>query len=176
MHRLDEKILITPDLLRRFDAEAQMDDGDGRFYALAQRSNGAFLEHRMGSRAEPDQVIFAQDLLTMLNKELHHDGAWVIVFTHPKPREHVLASHGDYARFAIMWMDRDGDVQFTHDWLEKQGEIFDFADVLKAGREVWCEHAEQAWKIWHTMMIDVIDPAEGQTFKRAQGQAPHSLH
>lgn len=175
MHRIDEKLLITPALLLRFEQEAVLEEGDGRHYAVIQRSNGDFIAHDRGPPLSPEQVMFARDVLDLLNRELHHDGAWVVVFTHPKPASAADAT-AEYARFAMMWMDRDGDIQFTVDWVEGEGDIFDFPDVLMAGRETWANHAEEAWTTWRGLMVDVLDPSEGQTFKRAQGQAPASVH
>ena len=176
MHKVEEKHLITASLLRRFEAEASFEDGDGRYFGLIHRGDGAFLTHGMGPHPSPEQMVFAQDVLKLLNKELHHDGAWVIVFTNPQPLALAISNLTEYARFAILWMDRDGDVQFTLDWVDGEGDMFDFADVLLAGLETWGNHAEQAWQTWHMIIREAVDPSESQTIKAAQGQLSSVLH
>ena len=176
MHRLQDNILVTPALLRRIDAEAAFEDGDGRFHALIQRNDGSYIGHLMGPQASAEQMMFGCDVLKLLNTELHHDGAWLVEFTNPGPSEHALLSQPEYQRFALMWMDRDGDVQFTLDWIAGEGDLFDFADVLLAGLEMWGDHAEEAWKIWHEKVIQALAPTEAQTIKAAQGQTAPTVH
>lgn len=172
----DENLVLTPTLLRRFKAEAEFEGGDGRYYALIRRANGELLaDHPEGPSPTPEQLLFATDALRALNREVHHDGAWVIVYTHPKPPrvEVVLydtSKHIDYARYALLWMDKDGDVQFTLEWRENESDMVDFPDVLLAGIESLMDRAEGAWNIWHYQMRTVLDPREDQLVKRAQGQ------
>lgn len=173
MHRVPDERLITPFMLRRFIREAELEGGQGYHYALMQRDNGEFLDHNPGSpEIAPDQTIFGRDLLTLLNRELHFGGAWVMVYTHPVPGNSVLLLHADYHRMCIIWVDADGDPQFTVEWQHGEGEEFDFADVMLSGRESWGQRCEGAWQTWKKLMVDVIDHGEGQTFKRAQGQQP----
>lgn len=177
MPRLSDDILLSKpvltNLLKRFILEAEEEGGQGQHYAVIQPADGSYWEHNPYSpELDGAQTVFARDLLKFLNRELHHDGAWVIVFTHPKPSETVLTSYAEYACFALYWIDADGDVQFPIKWTEGEGEMFDFSDVQLAGRESWGNLCEGAWQQWHTLMIDVIDPREGQTYKKAQGQRP----
>lgn len=180
MHRLDDGILVNTALLRRFEAEAGHEGGDGRHQALIMLRDGRFLSHGVGPDLDGTQTLFAQTMLRMLNKELHHDGAWVIVYTHPRPDdafqvEHVLqAAPWQYGRFVFLWLDADGDVQFPYEWSQNEGEFVDFADCMIAGPEYWTGQAESAWQMWHELMIEVIDHGEGQTYKRAMGEAPPS--
>ncbi|MER8967710.1 hypothetical protein NKI25_18645 [Mesorhizobium sp. M0808] len=160
-------------MLRRFEREAVLEGGQGWHYAIMQRDNGEFIDHNPGSpELAPDQMMFARDLLSLLNRDLHHDGAWVIVFTHPVPGNSVLLIHAEYHRMCIIFVDADGDPQFTADWVHGESEELDFADVMLSGRESWGQRCESAWQLWKKLMVEVIDPAEGQTFKRAQGQQP----
>lgn len=181
MARLDDDTLLTAALLSRFAEEAQLEGGDGRYFAFVERSNGDLLEHN--PEAPPicgEQAMFAADVLKKLNRELHHDGAWVIVFTapdKPTPGTLIFASPDgvEYARYAILWVDTDGDVAFAVEWVRNESELLDFADVLMAGLEATMQHCEFAWQAWHLAMRQVLDPKEGQTFKRAKGQWPASL-
>jgi hypothetical protein len=179
---LSDDLLITPTLLRRFELEAQFEDGDGRYYAIIRCENGRIVPIPFCAwELKPDQRMFAEDVLRKLNRELHHDGAWVICFTHVKrpSLECVLLDikDADYARYALIWVDRDGDPQVTQDWMEgTTDELRDFAAVLAAGIESLMAKCETSWLLWHEMMVDVIEPEEGQTYKRAQGQRAPSAH
>ena len=180
MPMLDDDTLITPALLRRFIAEARLEAGNGQHYAFVRRSNGNLIAH---NPASPEiagyQTMFAADVLKVLNRELHHDGAWVVVFTHPEPPEPgsaiLLTPPGrEYARYVLMWLDRDGDVQFSVEWVKNESELLDFAEVLEAGIDSVVEKCEGAWQMWHLHMREVLDPREGETFQRARGQMPSS--
>lgn len=173
---LREEDLITPALLKRFQAEAEIDGNDGHFYALIRRDNGDFLAHHPGSPPlVPEQTMWACDVLRRINRELHHDGAWVIVFTDPAPvgADEVMfvhSGHAEYGRYALLWADEDADVQFAVEWVRNESEVLDWTDVLMAGIESVMGKCETAWTLWNTHMREVLDPAEGQTFKRARGQ------
>ena len=73
-----------------------------------------------------------------------------------------------------MWLDRDGDVQFSQEWQANDGELLTFDDVVIAGLESTVEKCEASWQAWKTLMLDVIDPAQGQTFNKAGGETPTS--
>lgn len=174
MHKLDDRRLITPAILRRFEAEAEMEDGNGQHYAVIQRADKGFLDHNPGSpELDGMQAVFARDVLTMLNRELHHNGAWVMVFTHPAPFDFIGMGQM-YRRFGLIWLDADGDPQFTLDWAEGVGEQIDFTDVLIDGKECWGDQAEAAWQSWHENMVRVIDPKSNQTYRRALGESAPS--
>jgi len=178
---LREADLITPALLRRFEAEAKIDGNNGEFYALIRRDDGDLLSHHPGSPPIiPEQTMWAGDVLKRLNRELHHDGAWVIVFTDPAPQGegeyaiYRLGMHREYGRYALLWVDEDGDVQFAQEWVRNESELLDWTDVLLAGIESVMDKCEASWNLWNTHMRQVLEPAEGQTFKRARGQRASS--
>jgi hypothetical protein len=176
---LTEDLVLTPTLLRRFELEAEFEGGDGRHYALIQRNDGSLLSHHPASPAvEPFQAIWAANVLRLLNRELHHDGAWCVVFTHPKPPklENIFqdAKHAQYARYVLLWLDRDGDVHIPFEWMEGTCELRTFSDIMIAGVVSTAQKCELAWEIWHDTMIKTLEPREGQTFKRARGERPSS--
>lgn len=180
MHRVPDEILINTALLRRFQEEAELEGGDGRHFAMIHRKDGSFLAHNpIGPELDGSQQVFAETMLNRLNRELHHDGAWAIVFTHPRPDDgsgdHVLLmTTWQYGRFVFLWIDQDGDVAFPFEWSQGEGDEFDFADVLLSGVESWMDRCEQAWQTWQLLMLEVIDPAEGQRYRRAMGETPAS--
>jgi hypothetical protein len=176
MPRLHDDLLITPALLKRFVAEGYGEDGDGQHYGFVQRSNGDLCGHHPGSpQIIAEQTMWAADMLKRLNRELHHDGAWTVVFTHPAPPAEgsmifAQPGHCEYRRYVLLWLDQDGDVQIPIEWIKGEGEMVDFPDVLMAGLDNLVGQCEGAWELWHIHMRQILEPREGETFKRAQGQ------
>lgn len=179
---IDENKIVTPTLLKRFEAEAESNYGDPAYYACILRSDkDLMVHHPFGLPASPEQLMFAADGLRFLNRELHHDGAWVIVFTDPKPPQLETAihmpTHVEYSRYVFLWLDADGDVQFPMEWEEGGGgDLDDFADVLIAGLQTLGQHAENAYKMW-TEAMRALDASPAEQFKRALGErAPSARH
>jgi len=170
---LTDNQIVTVTLLRRFMAEAEFDGGDGRYYGMIRLTDGRLFSHHPGSPTlAAEQLMWGSDILNLLNKELHHDGAWVVVFTNPEIPADFRAidaapRHWDYGRYALIWLDEDGDPQFTMEWAKGDGELADFTDVLLAGRHSTAEKCEAAWRIWSSTHR-ALDLKEGQTFKRAR--------
>jgi len=169
MHRLDIETLVTPALLKRFHAEGEFESGDGRFFAVMQQSNGDLLTHAVGPDAGPDAMLFASDTLSFLNKHLHHDGAWCIVFTHYRAPTPPMM-HGAFDRFVILWMDHDGDVQFP---VERDHAI---PEAFGYGNHSWAMQCETAWNLWHHAMVTVLEPKADAQYKRAKGQRAPTVH
>ncbi|MCC6775638.1 MAG: hypothetical protein IT537_03220 [Hyphomicrobiales bacterium] len=183
MARLRENDIVTPTLLRRFELEAVAEDGNGQHYAVILRDDGSILAHNPGSpELAPDQLMWAGDVLRLLNRELHHDGAWVVVFTHVQPvtLEHILLaapSHATYDRYCLIWVDQDGDAQFTMDWRQNECELLDWPDVLLAGLESTAQKAEMSWTLWHHHMREIPEVKKSQTYRKAKGErAPSEVH
>jgi hypothetical protein len=179
MPRLAERLMVTPTLLQRFEEEARFEAGDERYYALMQRDNGDFLSHHpFGPTLDIEQLIWATQMLTLLNREMHHNGCWVIVFTDPVQQQlpHVLANpakHWMYGRYALIFLDEDGDPQFSQEWVA--GTTSDYgkwSDVVEAGIFSTAEKCAHSWALWHQHMRVVLEPsrARGELIKRAQGE------
>lgn len=166
MHKLIDDLLITPTTLRRFEIEARLEGGDGRHWALMQRSNGDFYSHGHGPEALPEQVLFAQDMITALNRHLHHEGAWLVTFNQwQKPAPKMDAC---YTRLTFMWIDKDGDVRFS---IEDDRPIW---EILTERPEDWLMKCENAWVAWCAAMA-ALELRQDQTFKQAQGQVAPSV-
>lgn len=186
MHTIRENddLLITPTLKARLRLEGEYDDADGSVWCVLQRSNGDKVEVLSQAALQAghlpplaEQVMFAHDMVGALNRHLHHDGKWIVAFTHPSEHSaRVIGQAGAvyWNRWFFLWVDKDGDPQFTME----NDDLF--VETLTAGPDRWMEEAEQAWQTWKHHMRDVLDvstkaQAEAVTFKRAQGQKAPSL-
>ena len=173
---------VTPALLQRFADEAKFEAGDGRYYGIILNDFGHPVAHHPYSPAlDYIQLIWAADILRRLNRELHHDGAWVIVFTHVLPQDEVKSilynrEHAEYGRYCIMWMDHDADVQFSQEWVHGSSEeLRDWATVMSQGVEAVLQKCEGSWQLWHEAMRLVLDPKPDQLYRRAKGERPPSI-
>lgn len=177
MAKFNDDYLVTPLIRQRLSLESEDTQSNlTGFWAVLTKMNGE--TQRISDtwqNPDPMQKVFAQDMARALNKHLRHDGAWIVFFTHPSPVSDVflpvLLTETLFRCWHALWLDEDGDPQFTMDNEDA------FHNVLAEGPDHWIDQAEFAWHQWKLMMKDVLDPAEGQTFKRAQGQAPsNKLH
>jgi hypothetical protein len=85
--------------------------------------------------------------------------------------------HWEFGRYALTWLDKDGDPQFTQDWMEgSSSERRDFVSVLLQGIIPIAQMAEAAWQA-AAEMRGVLELKAEQTFKQAAGQsAPSTRH
>lgn len=148
---------------------------DRAFIAWIERSNGDVLEYAKGRSAKPEYKMFAMDIMKALNHWMPNGGAWIVQWSDPAPYKvegHVILARPtvEYRRFVIIWIDVDGDPQFTIEFDD------DFNEALTMGVDPWLERGASAWNQWRMMMHDVLDPSEEQQFKKAQGEKPPSLH
>lgn len=169
--RLGEQDIISTALLKRFQAEGEFGGADGRHYGIVRRDDGSLLEHHPGSpELDPFQMMWAADVLKLLNRELHHDGAWVVVFTHVRPLLGLPRADREYNRYCLIWLDADGDPQFSVEWEAGAGELRDFADVLLQGINATVQKCESAWQTWNLHMRQVLQPTKRQLYRRAKGE------
>lgn len=177
--RKDDDLLVTEVIKRRLRAEALFDaggneDGPGHWWCCMTRTGNMMVQFKSSPLLlppSPDQVLFAHDMCWALNRHLHHDGKWIVEFTHPilPPLSVTAYPHSPYERWVFIWIDKDGDPQFS---VDNDGY---FIETLLAGPDHWMEQAEQAWMRWRHHMRDVFGNKriEQITYKRAQGeQAP----
>lgn len=177
--RLGEQDIISTVLLKRFQVEGEFNGADGRHYGIIRRDDGSLLAHNPGAPdLDPYQMAWASDILKLLNRELHHDGAWVIVFTHPAPWSEMemirFGGDSEYDRYAIIWLDADGDPQFSVEWEKGTDELRDFTAILLQGATATIAKCESAWQTWNLHMRHVLQPTEGQLYRRAKGERPPS--
>lgn len=154
-HHVPDRLLATESLKQRLFEEAGFEN-DGlcpfAWYSIPFCESDKAWSIGTGYCPEPAERLMAESLGRILNRQLHHDGAWITGWT------------DDGRRFVSIWVDADGDVQFTVDCLDG------VVKMAIAGAEDHVEQCEQAWQKWHRHMRQVIAPREDQLFKRAQGQ------
>jgi hypothetical protein len=172
--RHNPDLLLLPAIRRRLKAEADFEDGPGIYWAVMVRADGMpRVETFMGLSITPvpEQVMFAHDMVEALNKHLHHDGAWIVAYTHPNERQTVLDTFTTFGRFIFLWLDADADPQFTIECSQSL-----FHEVLEKGPDYWMAEAERHWSTWDRQMRQVLDRKIRSiaTFKQAQGQGAPS--
>lgn len=93
------------------------------------------------------QQQFAIEIQRMLQKEAHHDGLWVVGFTHPPSTYQVITDTGDnvWGRTICLWLDGDGDPQYT-----VESDI-DFVQQIQNGVEYYANLANEAHEAWKEM-------------------------
>jgi hypothetical protein len=167
-HKLPYEIMVTPALLQRFEAEAGFNGSMEGYFAMLCDSSETLIQHCTGPAPDADCYMFAMDMVVALNRHLAHDGAWVVIWTDPKPARTMLDATREYDRWVFLWMDADGDVQFPMP--NEEGIVA----AMTAGPDCWLEQCEQAWHLWKASR-DALDLQEGETIKLAQGEA-HKVH
>lgn len=137
-----------------FLAQAQLDRdlnflfGPG-WYALLLKmgGGGAFAGHSHNTEVPPDDVLQKMlDVSKKLNRDLHHDGHWVVVWHRMK-------------RLCLIWRDNDGALQFEIGCSDPWGRVQKWSD------DDFAERAEAAWLEWAVRMEIVDVRPEQQTIK-----------
>lgn len=182
MHKLDDETLITATLLRHFIAFAQEDTADERHFALLQRADRSWLTHNPGSPAlDGVQMAYTQQVLDLLNRELHHDGAWVALWSGPSQREVFTQIDGAYCCLDLIWLDKDGDAKLRVDWIAGESEDWPtLPDLLLAGVIPLGEICETAWQTANALQMATLDLKLNQssdiTHRKALGERAPSMH
>lgn len=182
-HLVPDFALVTEEMTARLGNEASLRietikvDGvntkrlvPGPFRCVIQAEGGLVMEFGTGPALGMVQRMVADDMVAELNKQLHHDGCWLFNFANPEPVSIAVEMGRRYARFAILWMDRDGDIQFAID-CERP-----FEKTIEEGPDALAEKCSKAWDWWHFHMRTVLDPQPHEMFKKALGEKPRVLH
>jgi hypothetical protein len=185
-HRVPDFALITEELTARLANEASQRSEEvvvgytakrhepikekrlvpGLFRCVIQAEGGLVMEFGTGPGLCMVQRMVAEDMVTALNRHLHHDGCWLFNFAAPEPKPEVPEDGRRYGRFAILWMDSDGDIQFAID-CERAFEM-----TITEGPDALIEKCERAWS-WWKWQRGILELRPGETYKRALGeQAP----
>lgn len=181
MTALPENLWNSPAIRKRFDFEAGFDcdrapldqkhywfivpEADSRTGTIAVKN---FKEDDIiNILPHPMQQQFAEELQRFLQKELHYDGLWIVGWTHPPTRTAIVTNQDNtWNRLAVIWLDADGDPQYT---VESD---FPFHHMVQEGVEYYAAQAVKAHKQWseaygHSAMKDDLGLNEGQTKKTA---------
>lgn len=156
--KLSDAIWDSPVLRQRLKAEAAFESRNGR---PEKAQYCVFAPHNGGGRAcntlrnyKPEvldidphemQVAFAQELRWRLQKELHHDGIWLVGWTHPPSTHQAIMVEGDncWSRMVILWLDEDADPQFCLDIDDTP-----FVEMIQRGGRYYLDMSERAWLEW----------------------------
>lgn len=175
---IDERNILTPFTFKRLDQEGMQSADIGvhgfpKWFAIINRGgiNSEFVgnfngdEHDYVTRPPDYQVAFGCRLAQLLNKQISHNGHWIVAFTHGPLPNFGLVIPGrptdDWRRFIMLWLDEDGDPQFTVDNVEP------FSIVAQASNDHWISDADKAWDHWKHLMRTVLAPRSDQLVKRA---------
>ncbi len=90
------------------------------------------------------QQVFARDLREALQEQINHDGIWMVGWTNPPASGQVIATDGDnvWGRLAMIWLDEDGDPQFT---VESESFVI---EIISNGVMYYVDLCEQAYKAY----------------------------
>jgi hypothetical protein len=89
------------------------------------------------------QMQFAYELQKILIQEAGFDGLWIVGFTHPPSTYSVITdTENCWGRLIMIWLDEDGDPQFT---LESDRL---FVEQFQDGPNYWVERAHEAYNAY----------------------------
>lgn len=170
-HKLDDTLLALPAMRMRMDYEAELSGNQAQWVAAYTTKDGEERSFFPLVAPKPDVFcsMFVYDMLKGLNKELHHDGAWICGMFLPETlQEHVETFQARYRKFIFMWVDKDGDIHVPVEIDEP------LETILSAGPDVWASQCEAAW---HTVqeLNRTLDARSNDQYKRALGEKAPSL-
>jgi hypothetical protein len=183
MHKFPDTVYVSPLINFRLEAEGAAEGGrfgtpaESKFWALAQLTDGSKVTRKnytadgvMEIDPHPMQLTLASQALSLLNKEVGNGGAWVVGYSHPP--QNLLTTEPDtvWNRLFAIWLDADGDPQFTWD------NVMDAAEQIEEGPWAIAQACQESYgRYLH--QLRALDLKESQTFHAAQGElAPTQTH
>lgn len=153
---MDDDLLLSQTLMKRIAIEAELNaPGKNTAAVFLRGGNGQI---RVLGSYKPDlaEKMIADFMVNALNRRIPQGGRWVTAWL------------GTGTMFIMIWLDQDGDPQFTVEVEE------DAPGIAAVQFDHWIEQAHDAWCQWELAMRKVLDPKSGQTYKKAQGERPAS--
>lgn len=156
LHRVPDDVVMA-----RIDQDLDLHYGENWWASIA-FSGGKVASlgaHNYGLIPNEMNKARIMELAIRLNRDLHHDGHWVLGF--------------DFTEDMIfaLWRDKDGDAQFDASLMPLKGSDSDSSidgqiDIL-----------EQAYQVWREWTFKDLEQKEGRdTFKRALGEKSKAVH
>lgn len=175
--RYDDYVLESDAVMKRLKQEAVVEASEGsplHYWAVARRKHHGLVEVKnyqpnvLSIDPHPTQTHFAALLCRALHKHIDHGGGWIVGWTNPPPAWQLMKTDGDnvWARLFCLWLDEDGDPQFTFDSLHP------VAEVVSRGVDYHVSQCEAAWREWKHMARDDLDLKDSQTYRAAAGEKP----
>jgi hypothetical protein len=159
-HNLDDMILSTNALMERIVLEAQGQP----FKAAITLKGGEQMWTGDGNLPTFVQRVFAFDLASKLNREIGYGGAWIVMWIHPQAAQGIILQNGvNYSGLRILWIDKDGDPQFTVE-ADETTDMF-----MEKGWHYWVEQCEDAHGYWRHQ-LEVLELSPNQSYKRSKGE------
>jgi hypothetical protein len=127
-----------------------------RHFGMVKMKSGVLVSAQHFYKTEAWQDDYARKLVANLNKQLHHDGVWAVMWTNP-------TEFGMPTELRIAFQDKDGDPQFV---IEVERTLTDLMVHGPDSHMENCERAYQQWVRWQKEM----EISEKQKIKWGQGQ------
>lgn len=155
---LGQALHRIPDMIVHARLVEDLDDlcEGASWYACVLRMDGTgALRGRSDTSRKPEQDVLDTmvDLAKRLNRDLHHDGHWIVYWADEQ--------------LGVIWRDRDGDMQFDLTFSEPWHRVkaWGAVDLAERSEAAWAGNAE----------LRRADESESsQKHKRALGEAPPS--
>jgi len=105
-----------------------------------------FKESEFEIAPHPVQQQFSRELQAHLQREHHHDGMWIVGWTHPPEFADLIRIDGDnvWSRMIVCYLDSDADWQFSIDFERP------VAEMIEDGVAYFGDQASNAFETWRT--------------------------
>lgn len=107
---------------------------------------------------ETEDQLYAMNVSEMLNREIPHEGYWMVSWCHPGVRRK------EPLEMIVRWLDRDKDVQFRV-WFEGPP-----AKVMAKPLEDIAGACEAAWQEWYETIKHRLEVSPNQMVKATLGE------